>query len=684
MYLVKINFKGLFMKSLLSPLISFLSNISYKAKFLLISLVAIGYTTFSLYHSVISANKNIDFAQKEYIGAEMLPAVKSLLLETQKLRGTTATYLSGDSTLKDKVLSLQEHVKAELEKVDTALMTDAFSGLDGLKNEISSSLTTLIPQSFNLPTPEVFARYSTIINKELSLISTIGDQSNLILDPVLDTFYLMDSVINKLPYIFEELGKTRGLSAAILAKEHITTDELRQLIVLIANAQGHVEDIEKGLAIVYQENPASKEILKPKEEAFVAQFNTFLTQIDTHVIKAQSMKSEDIFASGTKTIVMANALFEDINEKLQSLLSQRVKSYQSAKTLLITQAALFLLFLGLIFTAFYHSVSGTVSSVVKQLRAIEESKDLTKDLDVQTRDELKEIAVAYNSLRASIQSTMQDALDVVASSNHNATKMLKEAKEIDENSKDMSQVISQMARKGEDIRDELDSSRELAQHSKEQISTAYETLQKATVSIQNLDAQVEESSHKEMEMADKINQLSQDANDVKNVLSVINDIAEQTNLLALNAAIEAARAGEHGRGFAVVADEVRQLAEKTQKSLSEINATINVIMQNITEASSEMNQNAKDISSMTETSSEVLKEVEWVNSIMDEATKQIDKSAQSIEKNAEGVELMAKDLQSTDALSVNNSEKIASISESSSSLAGKVNEIKEKVDAFQI
>ncbi|WP_458699487.1 methyl-accepting chemotaxis protein [Sulfurospirillum sp. 1307] len=251
--------------------------------------------------------------------------------------------------------------------------------------------------------------------------------------------------------------------------------------------------------------------------------------------------------------------------------------------------------------------------------------DLTARVEVNSEDEIGQVASHINKFIEKIQNMIVVSKESANEVNKTDEILNNNVVEITKSAQIQTQSISKTFNVMKDVEKNLGVSEELAISTAEDNIKAFNILENMSESLHDVVEKILESSQNEQEMSVQISSVVSQTEQIKGVLEMIKDIADQTNLLALNAAIEAARAGEHGRGFAVVADEVRKLAERTQKSLSEIDSTISVIVQGVTELSSAMQNNAiamQEVSSSAE-------------NVRSEADKTKEKTKESIEISKE-------------------------------------------------
>ena len=311
--------------------------------------------TVLLFIEIKEVNRRIEFTQKERMGAEVNRSLRRLMEHLLHHRGMLAAYLTGDTSFKTDIENEHSLIAAEIEAIDllskrygTSLKIE--DRWEDFKKEWQKSEFT----ENTLTIEESSDTHTKIIDNTIELISYIGETSNLILDPHITTYYLMDSITIHLPRLIDSLGQSRILGVMATISRKITPDKKRQLTVLAGSISYSMAETEVRVKKAVLSDPG---IIVPLEGAvneLDTKVNSFLGIIDNKIIDAPeiNIKEGAYYRDATDALNAAFKLYDAVYPSLDNLLQARISRYQTEKIIFIAvPLSIFTIFLYL-FIAF--------------------------------------------------------------------------------------------------------------------------------------------------------------------------------------------------------------------------------------------------------------------------------------------------------------------------------------------
>jgi len=502
---------------------------------------------------------------------ELSVVYSELVHELQKERGMTAGYLSSKGTkFVSKLPNQRQNTDSKISKRTQYLNENKFhlSEIKQLNQSVSQSiqqLASIRQQVLNqsISTPDAIKFYTQLNAKLLSVAVLNSDIST-------DALVTKETVAY---YNFLQGKERAGIERAVLSStfsaDKFASGMLVKFISLVTEQKTFFNNFssfanDSNIAFFQESNnhPAVREVMKLREVASNKSENF-------------GIDSEYWFNQSTGRIGQLKKVETKLSETLLGLARTKQSSAFNSMVISIISTSVLVLLALFISHFIIKELTERVHDLTSLMTKVRDDNDLRVQSELLGKSELGEIA---SSLNLTLQKFSSAISEISSSSITLASASEETSQTCDHNSQSMHEqqegialiatAVEELSATVQEVANNTQSTATSAREADQQAKNGLDIVRKSYKSIDTLAQDIDG-------LAVQITSLHESSNNITNVVDVIKSVAEQTNLLALNAAIEAARAGEQGRGFAVVADEVRTLAQRTQDSTSEIESFIN-------------------------------------------------------------------------------------------------------------
>ncbi|EDZ63221.1 membrane intrinsic methyl-accepting chemotaxis p hosphatase [Sulfurimonas gotlandica GD1] len=454
-----------------------------------------------------------------------------------------------------------------------------------------------------------------------------------------------------------------------------TRSNMQRVIINVENSSFYKdEDIKKNFQVIINEYKNS--------DALLDQLKIAYTKEDPITLK--KLASNEWALSSAIINKQFNIIEQKVNLKIRDIYndtsSNLLKTFYDILILII----FFVLVSTILNLRLYGFIKKSINTIRDNIVSTLQSLDLSNEsIKYKNQDELGEVSEAFTKLLQEVKEVLNEAK---ASSDRNTSHtedMRRSASSISDGAEHEFELVHETKNMSDEMEEKLLTTTNNVQKTQEVTTQAEDNLQELQANVLDIVDKIQENAQVEEDIASHLNQLTNDAQSVKDVLGIIEDIADKTNLLALNAAIEAARAGEHGRGFAVVADEVRKLAESTQKAVGEINSTISVITQSIMDANNQMNSNVQKTRALSSDSEIMRDKLQYTKDIITSTADLASSSLSSTQAVQVKAQIVLNNIEKINTIVEQNRENAINISTSSDELHSISKTLKTQLDKFK-